>query len=154
MGATEEKMEAASDIRKWAGWLLGAAVALQFYCVRELLAALALFAIGFAAVASVMAGLYGLQKGWEKVVRRIFDFDRVAARSLPAKDLRLNGQAVARSKLRQELKNRNRNRNRNNTVTRDASSALFANGLSDHRANDSFGLGTYHNGIRRALSRR
>lgn len=61
-------MEAESDLRKWAGWLLGAAVALQFYFVWELLAALALFAIGFAAVASVMVGLYGLQKGWEKAV--------------------------------------------------------------------------------------
>ncbi len=31
-----------------------------------------------------------------------------------------------------------------NTITRDASVALFANGLSDHRPNDSFGLGIYH----------
>jgi porin len=34
-----------------------------------------------------------------------------------------------------------------NPITRDASVALFANGLSDHRPNDSFGLGIYHNGI-------
>jgi len=38
-----------------------------------------------------------------------------------------------------------------NTVTRDASLALFANGLSDYRPNDSFGLGIYHNGISRPL---
>jgi porin len=38
-----------------------------------------------------------------------------------------------------------------NTVTRDASVALFANGLSDYRPNDSFGLGIYHNGISRPL---
>jgi porin len=34
-----------------------------------------------------------------------------------------------------------------NPITRDASVALFANGLSDHRPNDSFGLGIYHNRI-------
>jgi porin len=38
-----------------------------------------------------------------------------------------------------------------NTITRDASVALFANGLFDHRPNDSFGLGTYHNGISQPL---
>ena len=127
MGATEAKMDAESSVQRWAGWLLGAAVALQFYFVQELLAALALFAIGFAVVASVMVGLYGLQKGWEKAVTRIFGFGQVATRILPARDLRLNGQAVERSKLPQESKTGNRN----NTVTRDANLALFANGLSD-----------------------
>jgi hypothetical protein len=38
-----------------------------------------------------------------------------------------------------------------NPITRDASLALFANGLSDHRPNDSFGLGIYHNGISQPL---
>ncbi|HEX8896005.1 MAG TPA: carbohydrate porin [Terriglobales bacterium] len=38
-----------------------------------------------------------------------------------------------------------------NTVTRDASVALFANGLSDFRPIDSFGLGIYHNGISQPL---
>jgi hypothetical protein len=38
-----------------------------------------------------------------------------------------------------------------NPITRDASVALFANGLSDHRPNDSFGLGIYHNGISQPL---
>ena len=38
-----------------------------------------------------------------------------------------------------------------NTITRDASVALFAYGLSDHRPNDSFGLGIYHNGISQPL---
>src|SRR5215467_7081614 len=36
-----------------------------------------------------------------------------------------------------------------NTITRDASAELFANGLFDPRPNDSFGLGIYHNGISR-----
>ena len=38
-----------------------------------------------------------------------------------------------------------------NTITRDGSVALFAYGLSDHRPNDSFGLGIYHNGISQPL---
>jgi hypothetical protein len=38
-----------------------------------------------------------------------------------------------------------------NTVTRDASVAFFANGLSDLRPNDSFGLGGYHNAISQPL---
>ena len=38
-----------------------------------------------------------------------------------------------------------------NTVTRDASAAFFANGLSDLRPNDRFGLGIYHNGISQPL---
>src|SRR5215472_6964691 len=105
--------------------------------------------LGFAAVASVIVGLYSLQKGWEKAVLRIFGFDQVAARSLPARDFRLNGQAVERSKLSQELKTRNRN----NTVTSDVSSPLFANGLSQYRANHSLGLGIQRNGISRSPAR-
>jgi hypothetical protein len=38
-----------------------------------------------------------------------------------------------------------------NPITRDASVALFVNGLSDDRPNDSFGLGIYHNGISQPL---
>jgi porin len=38
-----------------------------------------------------------------------------------------------------------------NPITRDGSVALIANGLSDGRPNDSFGLGIYHNGISRPL---
>src|SRR3954468_683378 len=38
-----------------------------------------------------------------------------------------------------------------NPITRDASVALFANGVSDHRPHDSFGLGIYHNGISQPL---
>jgi hypothetical protein len=50
---------------KWAWCLSGSAVAWQFYFVRELIAALAFFAIGFAAVALVFGSLYTLQKSWE-----------------------------------------------------------------------------------------
>ena len=38
-----------------------------------------------------------------------------------------------------------------NPITRDASIALLAHGLSDRRQNDSFGVGFYHNGISRQL---
>ena len=48
---------------KWMWWFLGAAVALQFFFVQQLIAALAFFAIGFAAIAFVIAGLYLLQVG-------------------------------------------------------------------------------------------
>jgi len=55
-------------------WLWGflAVIALaQLYVVRELLAALALFALGFAALAFVVASLYMLQKSWELAVARL-----------------------------------------------------------------------------------
>jgi carbohydrate-selective porin OprB len=38
-----------------------------------------------------------------------------------------------------------------NPITRNASLAFIANGLSDGRPNDIFGLGMYHNGISRPL---
>jgi hypothetical protein len=56
--------------RMWL-WAFLAVIALaQFYVVRELLAAFAIFALGFAALAAVAAGLYMLRETWELVVRR------------------------------------------------------------------------------------
>ncbi len=58
-------------------WLWGflAVIALaQLYVVRELLAAFALFALGFAALAFVVASLYMLQKSWELAVARLAAF--------------------------------------------------------------------------------
>lgn len=55
-------------------WLWGflAVIALsQLYVVRELLAAFAIFAIGFAALALVVACVYVLQKSWELAVTRL-----------------------------------------------------------------------------------
>jgi hypothetical protein len=52
-------------------WLWGflAVIALaQFYVVRELLAAFTIFALGFVALAAVVAALYMLQKTWELAV--------------------------------------------------------------------------------------
>lgn len=59
--------------RKWMWWLLGVVVAMQLYFVRELLAAFALFAIGFAAIAFVVCGLYMMHKVWEVGVTRFVD---------------------------------------------------------------------------------
>ncbi len=56
--------------RKWMWRFLGVVVALQLYFVRELLAAFALFAMGFAAIAMMIAIVYMLQKGWEAGLAR------------------------------------------------------------------------------------
>jgi hypothetical protein len=53
-------------------WAFLAVIALaQFYIVRELLAAFAIFVLGFAALAFVVASLYVLQKSWELAVARL-----------------------------------------------------------------------------------
>ena len=57
--------------RKWMWWFLAMGVALQLYFVRELLAAFALFAAGFAVIALLITGLYMAQKAWEVGVARI-----------------------------------------------------------------------------------
>ncbi|MFI5057268.1 MAG: hypothetical protein ACHQLQ_03715 [Candidatus Acidiferrales bacterium] len=59
--------------RKWMWWFLGVVAALQLYFVRELLAAFALFAVAFAAIALVIASLYALQRGWAVAVERVAD---------------------------------------------------------------------------------
>jgi uncharacterized membrane protein YhaH (DUF805 family) len=59
--------------RKWMWMFLATVVLLQVYFVQELLAAFALFALGFAAIGAVFASLYMLQKGWAVAVERIAD---------------------------------------------------------------------------------
>ncbi len=55
-------------------WMfLAVLVSLQVYFVWELLAVLALFAVGFAAMASVAGSLYMLHRGWALAVDRIAD---------------------------------------------------------------------------------
>jgi len=72
--ATEDRMKKTKDSgRKWMWRFLGVLVALQLYFVRELLAAFALFAMAFAAIAFVIVSLYMLQKGWEVTVARVAD---------------------------------------------------------------------------------
>ena len=63
-------MNAKDSLRKWIWWFLGGIVALQFYFVRELLAAFALFALGFIVIGLCLAALYFVQKGWEAGVGR------------------------------------------------------------------------------------
>ena len=57
--------------RKWMWWFLAVVVALQMYFVKELLAAFALFAMGFMAIAFVVISFYMLHKGWEVAVERV-----------------------------------------------------------------------------------
>jgi hypothetical protein len=71
--------------RKWMWCFVAALVTLPFYFVRELIAAFALFAIGFAAIAFVIVSLYMLQKGWEVAVARIVGSERLAERGFEAR---------------------------------------------------------------------
>ena len=57
--------------RKWMWWVLASIAALQVYFVRELLAAFALFAMGFLAIAGVVVSLYMLHRAWAVTVDRI-----------------------------------------------------------------------------------
>ena len=66
-------MMAEGKVRKWTFWLLAIAIASRFYLVRELLAAYAFFAIGFAALAFVVLSAYLLEKG---AAVRIIDGER------------------------------------------------------------------------------
>jgi len=63
--------KAKDNWRKWMWMFLGVIATLQLYFVRELLAAFALFALGFAGIAVCLASLYLAQKGWESGVARL-----------------------------------------------------------------------------------
>ena len=52
-------------LRKWMWLFLVIIAALQLYAVRELLAAFAIFVLGFGAIAVCFASLYFLHKMWE-----------------------------------------------------------------------------------------
>ena len=67
------KMKNVDKGRKWMWMFLGALVALQMYFVWELLAVLALFAVGFAAVATVAGTLYMMHRTWAVAVERLAD---------------------------------------------------------------------------------
>ncbi|MGH9743825.1 MAG: hypothetical protein ACRD51_15885 [Candidatus Acidiferrum sp.] len=66
-------MKTKDSNRKWMWWFLGVVVALQLYFVRELLAAFALFAVGFVVIALAVMSLYMVQKVWEAGVQRLAD---------------------------------------------------------------------------------
>ena len=56
--------------RKWMWLFLVVIASLQLYAVRELLAAFALFLLGFGSIALCVAALYLAQKSWEAGVAR------------------------------------------------------------------------------------
>ena len=64
--------------RKWMWGLLGAIALFQMYFVRELLAALALFALVFAVIATFAVAAYLAQKSWELAVARVAESDHPA----------------------------------------------------------------------------
>ena len=57
--------------RIWLGAFLAVIALAQSYVVRELLAAFAIFVLGFAALAAVVAILYTLQKTWELAIAHL-----------------------------------------------------------------------------------
>jgi len=57
--------------RKWIYWFLGVIAAMQLYFVRELLAAFAIFILGFAVIGIAIGTLYFTQKVWESGVARL-----------------------------------------------------------------------------------
>ena len=73
--APSEKDSRADKARKWMWMLLAAFLAVQMYFVRELLAALLLFTIGFAVLSGIALGIYGLRR----LGGRILDWIRAAS---------------------------------------------------------------------------
>ena len=71
-GASQSKTERDKD-RKWMWCLLGSIAALQVYFVQELLAAFALFAMAFLAIAGATVSLYMLHRAWAVTVDRVGD---------------------------------------------------------------------------------
>jgi hypothetical protein len=64
-------MKTKDSSRKWMWWFLGVVLAMQLYFVRELLAAFALFVLGFGAIAFVLGALYLLHQGWAFAVESL-----------------------------------------------------------------------------------
>jgi hypothetical protein len=84
--------------RKWMWWFLASVVATQLYFVQEMLAAFALFAMGFAAIALLIASVYMLQKGWELAVARVADSRH------PAMNLARRGYEAIEDATRRQLR--------------------------------------------------
>jgi hypothetical protein len=71
-------MKTKDKSRKWMWWFLAVVVAMQLYFVRELLAAFALFALGFAVIGLAIGGLYLLHQGWALAVERVAESEHPA----------------------------------------------------------------------------
>src|SRR5215467_5641007 len=67
----EDRMKIKDKGRKWMWSFLGVIGAMQLYFVRELLAAFALFVLGFGAIALVVGAVYMLHTGWAVAVERL-----------------------------------------------------------------------------------
>ena len=77
--ATGRRLGQTNDTRRaWLWSFLGLVAASQLYFVRELIAALALFAIGFAAIAFVVASLYMLAKASALALGRLAELRQPA----------------------------------------------------------------------------
>ena len=63
-------MSMKDNLRKWMWLFLVVLAAVQLYAVRELLAAFAIFILGFGAIALCVGLLYFLHKTWEAGVSR------------------------------------------------------------------------------------
>lgn len=101
-------MVAGEKVRNWTLWVLMIAIAVRFYLVQELLAAYAIFAIGFAALTVVALSLCLLYQGWEFAAVRITDSLRRMEHSTRAANL-LAVEDRVRLKSAQKLKTENRN---------------------------------------------
>jgi hypothetical protein len=66
-------MKTKDNGRKWMWWFLAVAASLQVYFIQELVAAFALFALGFLAIAMAIGSLYLLQRGWAATVDHLAD---------------------------------------------------------------------------------
>jgi hypothetical protein len=67
----EAQAKSKDDGRMWLWGFLAVIALSQLYVVRELLAAFALFVLGFVAVALVVTSLYMLQKSWGLAVAHL-----------------------------------------------------------------------------------
>jgi hypothetical protein len=76
------QMKTKDSSRKWMWWFLGVVLAMQLYFVRELLAAFALFVLGFGAIAFVLGALYLLHQGWAVAVESLASSQHPAVLSL------------------------------------------------------------------------
>ena len=81
-------MNTKDSSRKWMWWFLGVVVAMQLYFVRELLAAFALFVLGFGAIAFVLGALYML------LFAQRFLFGATKAPHQPLFDLEIREKAI------------------------------------------------------------
>jgi len=75
-------MKTKDSSRKWMWWFLAVVLAMQLYFVRELLAAFALFVLGFGAIAFVLAALYMIHQGWAVAVESLANSQHPAVLSV------------------------------------------------------------------------